>query len=213
MNSCLTIVGVVGGVASGKSEVARHLEKLGAFRISADENAHKLLSNDPVIQKQIIDMLGPAVADEKGNLDRKKIADLVFGESAAHHHRRRALEAILHPAIRATSEQTLRQLEAQGDARIVILDAPLLVEAGWVPRCQAIVFVDTPLATRQKLAAKRGWDDDELSLREGNQASLDDKRAIATHIIVNDGNLDDLHRKIALLYQSLLTYTNVSNRP
>jgi dephospho-CoA kinase len=75
---------------------------------------------------------------------------------------------------------------------MVLLDAPLLIEAGWLPRCKAVVFVDTPLELRQRFAAERGWEADELARRESNQVSLAEKQAAATHVISNHGSLKEL---------------------
>jgi dephospho-CoA kinase len=192
MNTEPFIVGIVGGVASGKSVVARRFGELGAYRISADETGHRLLADDPEVREKVLALLGNDSLDSDGNLDRSKIAAQVFGNQPERIVLRRGLEAILHPRIRAESERMIVEIGAANPRKMVLLDAPLLIEAGWLPRCRAIVFVDTPLELRQRFAAERGWDADELARRESNQVSLAEKRAAATHVIANHGSLEEL---------------------
>ncbi len=195
------LVGIVGGIASGKSSVAKRFAELGAIRISADEIGHRLLENDSDVRSKVVELFGLEVVSENGGLDRRKIADRVFGDDPLAIAKRRSLEAILHPAIRAESERHLKQIAVDGSALIAILDAPLLIEAGWLPRCREVVFVDTPLEARQKLAAQRGWSPEELSRRESNQVSLEEKRKAATAVVINDGSLLNLYNQVDDLYR------------
>jgi dephospho-CoA kinase len=171
------IVGIVGGVASGKSVVARRFAELGAHRISADETAHRLLADDPEIRERVLALFGNDVLGPDGAIDRSKIATKVFGELPENISLRRRLEAILHPRIRAESERRILEISAGDSQAIILLDAPLLIEAGWLPRCKAVIFVDAPLELRQRLAAQRGWNAEELARRESNQVSIRGLRA------------------------------------
>ncbi len=189
------IVGIVGGVASGKSVVARRFAELGAHRISADETAHRLLTLDPTIREQVLALFGNEVLGPDGNIERSKIAVKVFGVLPEQVSLRRRLESILHPRIRAESERRISEILATDSQAIILLDAPLLIEAGWLPRCSAVVFVDTPLELRQRLAAQRGWTVEELARREANQVSIAEKQRVATHVIPNHGSLDDLFKE------------------
>lgn len=203
MSSKLFLVGIVGGVASGKSAVAKRLAELGAIRISADEIGHALLENDAEIRERVVELFGREIVAADGSLNRAAIASRVFGEEPTLSAGRRSLEAILHPAIRAESERRLKQAADEGVHRIAVLDAPLLIEAGWLPRCREVVFVDTPLEVRRRLAAKRGWSTEELARRESNQVPLVEKRKVATIVIANSGDLPTLHRQVDGLFRDL----------
>lgn len=189
------VVGVVGGVASGKSEVASQLVLLGASRINADELGHALLVNDETIKKKVVRLFGPSILNASQQVDRKKIASLVFGNDERSKKLLEGLEAILHPAIRCLAEERLAKLRKQPSIPMVVLDAPLLIEAGWASLCDEIIFVDTPLERRQHLASLRGWSVDELAKREAAQLSLPEKRAAATRVILNDGDIEELRKK------------------
>jgi dephospho-CoA kinase len=199
------IVGLVGGVASGKSEVARRFQMLGADVISADTTGHRLLAEDLETQQEVIELFGRDVLDATGKIDRRRIAARCFGDLPEQQKLRRALEAILHPRIRAASEQQILTIAQANPRSMILLDAPLLIEAGWLPRCSAVVFIDTPLERRQHFASQRGWSVDEHAKREANQMVLDQKRAAATDILHNNGSLPELHLAIDQLYSELNT--------
>lgn len=196
------VVGIIGGVASGKSEVSKQFVRRGAARIDADELAHWLL-NVPEIQSKIIERFGPMILDRSKNVDRKKMAALVFGDDELSRKRRSDLELILHPAIRMSTEQRLNALRSQVELPMIVLDAPLLIEANWQALCNEIVFVETPLALRQELAQNRGWSTDEHNKREAAQRSIPEKRVAATQVILNDGSVDELHAKVDQLFDQL----------
>ncbi len=190
------VVGIIGGIASGKSEVAKQLVQRGAALIDADELGHSLFHDNSAIRSRVIELLGPGVLDASNTIDRKAIARIVFGSDDASRGKRTALEAILHPAIRQAAESELESLRRNPTHRIIVLDAPLLIEANWGSLCDEIIFLDTPLAVRQQLAVRRGWSIDELQRREAAQIPLAEKRAAATKIIVNDGNVEQLRKKL-----------------
>lgn len=190
------VVGIIGGVASGKSEVANQLVQRGAARIDADALGHTLLNENGSIRARVVELLGPEVLDSSNKIDRKKIATLVFGKDETSKKRLADLEAILHPAIRLAAEALLLKFRNEPTVRMIVLDAPLLVEADWVPLCDEVIFVDTPLAIRQSLASQRGWSEDELERREAAQLSLAKKREAATKILVNDGTVEQLRTSV-----------------
>jgi dephospho-CoA kinase len=190
------IIGIVGGIASGKSEVAKLLVQQGAARINADELGHVLLTQDKAIQKEVVQLFGESILDQTKQIDRKKIASLVFGNDDRSKAMLDRLEAILHPAIRRLMEERLATFQKQPGVTMIVLDAPLLVEAGWDAMCDEILFVDTPLERRQQMASRRGWSVEELAKREAAQLSLDQKRAAATKVVLNDGDLEELRRKM-----------------
>ena len=117
--------------------------------------------------------------------------------------REEILESILHPAIGRLAASRLDALRKQADLPMIVLDVPLLMEAGWDSWCDEIIFVETPFELRKKLAAQRGWSVDELAKREDAQLALEKKRAAATQIVVNDGDLESFRRKIDELFDKL----------
>jgi dephospho-CoA kinase len=205
MPSKVILIGIIGGIASGKSYVADRLESLGAYCIHADVIGHELLENGNEIRSRIVKLFGQGVVNTEGKIDRKAIAHQVFGESDEATEKRRKLEAILHPAIRAESDRCLARLEKEGKACLAVLDAPLLVEAGWLPRCNEVIFVDTPIEKRRALAIQRGWSTDELARREANQLSVEEKQKKATIVLANNGTLEDLDFQVDSLYRSLIS--------
>jgi len=176
------VIGLLGGVAAGKSTVAAMFREAGLEVLDADEKAHAVV-RIPAVKDQLVARFGPGVFGPGGELRRKELADLVFGDEAA----RRDLEAITHPAIRAQLEEELAAARAR--AQSVVLDVPLLLEGGLIDRCDHAVFVAASEATRLARAQGRGWDAAELARREASQATLDEKRARCGFTVRNDGDL------------------------
>jgi dephospho-CoA kinase len=189
------VIGIVGGIASGKSEVAKALEALGAVRIDADQIGHGLLRDDRAVLEAVVALLGPSILDEQGAIDRRQVASRVFGDDEVSRKRLSELEAILHPAIRQQVESQIAQWKKEPSFSMIVIDAPLLIEAGWKPLCDELIFVDAPIDLRERLSAERGWSPDELARRESAQMSLAQKRAAATYVIDNYGSIDELRSK------------------
>jgi len=182
------VIGLVGGVASGKSTVAGLFEARGIRHIDADQHA-RAATEDPEILAEVQTRLGERFVVD-GRLDRQAVAEHVFSEPAA----RQQLEAIVHPRVRARILAELERDRASG--RSSLLDVPLLFEAGLWEHCDTIVYVDAPDDVRRARAATRGWQPDELPRRERNQLPLADKRARSQHVVDNGGELDDTRRAV-----------------
>jgi len=176
------VIGLMGGVAAGKSAVATLFAAHGLCHIDADRHAREVLQR-PAVQAALALAFGPAILGNDGRPDRQRLAALVFTDPEV----RRQLEAITHPAIRAAVDAELAVALAAGTS--VLLDVPLLLEHGLIDRCAATVYVDTSFAVRAERARARGWSADELRRREAAQAPLAVKKARATYTIVNDGPL------------------------
>jgi len=190
------IVGLLGGIASGKSAVADLLARRGARRIDADGIAHEVLSS-PDIVPRIVELLGTEALDADGRPDRREIGKAVFGDPG----KLRALEALVHPRVR---ERIRKEIGAAADAPVVVVDAPLLLEGGLAEIADVLVFVVAPTQARiDRARAQRGWDAGELSRREALQAPLEEKEARARLTIVNDGTLEDLDRRVETLWERL----------
>lgn len=191
------VIGLLGGIASGKSAVAAAFAAHGLVHIDADREAHAVAA-DPVVLAELAAALGPDLV-RQGQLDRAAVAALVFRDDAA----RRQLEAITHPRIRARVLAALDVAKASGAS--VLLDAPLLLEGGLIAWCDHVGFVHAAEATRLARARSRGWSADELARREAAQAPLAKKRAAATFAIDNDGDLATMQAQVAQTLANLQT--------
>jgi dephospho-CoA kinase len=180
------VVGLVGGIASGKSYVAKQLEKMGAMVVNADQLAHDVLQK-PLIVRTLLQRFGQRISNDQGGVDRAKLAAIVFGADPETTRLRKQLETLVHPMVHAEVIHCLRALNERdtGAPPMVVIDAPLLLEAGWQPMCDAIIFVDVPDAIRQRRAIERGWTLSDLSAREESQMPLSEKREQATHVVNN----------------------------
>jgi len=176
------LLGLTGPPGAGKSTVARELAALGCVVSDSDALAHAAYE-DPEVRRALLGWWGTA--------DRRAIADLVFAASAE----RARLEALIHPWIAARREAAFAA--APAGTRALVIDAPLLLEAGLGPACGRVIFVDCPLEIRQaRVAASRGWSPAELARREAAQWPLDRKRALADHVIRNDGDPASLRAQV-----------------
>lgn len=180
----MIVFGLTGGIASGKSFVAGLLAERGAVVLDADQHAHAVLRN-PEVRSALAARWGDSVFDAEGAVRRSEVARRVFGEDAKAVAERRFLEELIHPRVRERLEADLAAAE-QGGVPAAVLDIPLLIEAGWAERCDAVLFIETPLATRVRRAAERGWSEGDLTSREAAQTLIDDKRGRANIIIPGD---------------------------
>jgi dephospho-CoA kinase len=196
-------VGVLGGIASGKSEVARLLAGDDGVLLDADRTAHAALAS-PEVAALVAEHFGPECLDAEGRPDRRALGPLVFADP----ERRKLLEGWIHPRVRATLGSELERALAEGRP-IVVLDVPLLLEnaaeSGLAERCHGLVFVDAPAEQRAARAAeRRGWGPGELAAREALQLPLEEKRARATWVLSNGGDFASLQLAARALRQRLL---------
>lgn len=203
------VVGVVGGIASGKSQVTRMLGELNGNIISADEIAHRVLLEPDVIDS-LVKIFGNSILIKRSlqtglpqAIDRKKLASMVFGDSTDCKTLRMKLEAIVHPRIHQIAKSDLETLKRDSNTGMIILDAPLLIEGGWLPYCNRIVFVDAPDAVRTQRAMERGWTAQEWQDRESAQMSLSEKKKHATDVLINKGTIEELTQRVLELNRSL----------
>jgi dephospho-CoA kinase len=193
-------IGLIGGVASGKSLVAQMLVELGAGLLDADRTGHGVLSDDADVHEELRRRWGDAVFTSQSEVDRRAIASRVFGAGQSAAEDRRFLEDLLHPRIAERLNAQRRVYLAQGRAAVV-LDAPLLLEAGWQPMCDLVLMVDASRETRLARARTRGWSESQFDQREAAQLPVDEKRRAAHVIINNDGSEQALHDKVRDFWQ------------
>jgi dephospho-CoA kinase len=192
----IPVIGLIGGIGAGKTRVSALLAEQGAFVIDADAVGHALLDQRPV-RDQVVARFGKEIlhrtpgdgpedaaeGEASPTIDRLALGAIVFADPAA----LRQLEAILHPKMRRTFERAIARTVRRGRARAVVLDAAILLEAGWDSLCDRILFVDAPRDIRlARLSATRGWSDETLARREAAQWPLDRKRDRADLIVLNN---------------------------
>ncbi len=193
------VVGLAGGIGSGKSTIAGIFKGFGAVIVDADELAHRVLE-DPAIRSPVSAEFGPEVIDSSG-VSRAALAAIVFDEKT----RLDRLNAIIHPPVIAESKRLMEKERLAGDCGMVIFDAPLVFEAGLDGLCDFIVYVEAAGDTRGKrLAASRGWANEELLRREKFQDSLISKRRRADYIIDNNGSLEDAREQVTAIWGKII---------
>jgi dephospho-CoA kinase len=195
------LVAVTGGIGSGKSAVAARLGVLGAVVVDADAIAREVVEPGTPGLAAVVAEFGPGILTSEGALDRPAMATLVFSDDA----RRRALEEIVHPLVGARAAELL--VEA-GEASLVVYDVPLLAEApegGLRPPggFDAVVVVEAPTELRVQRLVARGLTEQDARARMAAQVTDEARRAIADHVLVNDGDLDHLHDQVDALWTTL----------
>jgi dephospho-CoA kinase len=202
----MKIIGLIGGIASGKSFVAQILRELGAEVIDADRLGHEVLRLPEVIeaaQKR----WGHDVLGADGQIDRPALARKVFPSADAQGQpdaERRYLEELTHPRIGQLALARLAELASRPvPVPAVVFDVPLLLKAGWNQYCDCILFVDATRETRLARARARGWSEQEFDAREAAQESLDEKRAIADAVVANDGSPAQTRAQVEQFWQTL----------
>jgi dephospho-CoA kinase len=196
----MKLIGIVGGVASGKSLVARALAELGAGALDADRAGHEVLRT-PEIEEAVRRRWGAGVFGPDGHVDRSRLAETVFADSPAASEERKHLEQLLHPEIARRLVREAERLAANG-CPAAVLDAPLLTEAGWNRYCDWLIFVDAPRLLRLARARARGWSETDFAAREGVQESLDSKRKLADVVIDNSGSPEETRAQVEQFWRS-----------
>jgi dephospho-CoA kinase len=196
----MEVYGLTGGIGSGKSTVASLLEEYGVPVVSADELSRIVVAPGSEGLRQVIEEFGADMVDEAGELDRGKMASLVFRNP----DKRRRLEEILHPRIRERFEQVLDALEKAGH-EVAIYEVPLLFEKNLQGEMKAVILVTAPDHVRVTRVRNRD-DVTETEVRARMAAQLDEasKRRRADYVIENDGNLDDLRREVEFVLARFL---------
>jgi dephospho-CoA kinase len=191
------VIGITGGIGAGKSFIARAFERLGCLVVDSDHES-RLVLNKPETLRTLQEWWGPGVVNN-AQADRAQIAKIVFSDPA----QRRRLEALIHPQVHAARAAAVAQATRE-ERPAVIVDAPLLHEAGVDKECDAVVFVDAPPELREQRVRTRGWDKEELSRRESTQLSLEEKRRRADAVIHNDAPPEVIQGRVRTVLNELL---------
>lgn len=199
------IVGITGGIACGKSTAAQMLAEKGAIPINVDEIGHQLLRRGSPIINELIEIFGSGVLDDSGNVSRENLGAVVFSDRNA----RERLNHILHPLIIQQSRTEARQLAAETPSCVVLIDAPLLIEAGAQDTVDYIVVVTvSPEIQVQRLLNRSAAQNKNLSQADAQaridaQMPLSEKIKFADFVIENNGTIDALRCAVNTLWSKL----------
>ncbi|MFN2466213.1 MAG: dephospho-CoA kinase [Candidatus Dormibacteria bacterium] len=194
----MRIIGLTGGIGSGKSTVSAMLRELGATIVDADEAAHQVVEPGQPALEEIRAEFGDGVIGPDGRLDRRAVARRVFDDDAA----RERLNAITHPRVREWMGARIGEAAERGD-EIVVMDTPLLYEAGLDGGVAETIVVWVPVEVQVERAVGRGMEESDVRARIAAQMPLDDKRASATHVIDNSGDVEATRKQVDNLWRQL----------
>ena len=194
------VIGLAGGIGSGKSLVATQLASAGCAVIDADQLAKQAL-DQPESRKQLVDWWGPQILDKQGRVDRHAVGQIVFDDPDQLHR----LEQWIHPQVHQARHQLHQRYQQDVDSVAIVEDCPLLFETGLDKQCDKTIFVQTSRENRlRRLAQTRGWSDQELARREKNQIGLDKKAQKADYIVVNDAGEDECLSQVRRVLSQIL---------
>jgi dephospho-CoA kinase len=195
------LVGLTGGIATGKSTVSDVLRRLGAEIIDADVLAREVVEPGQPAHAAIVEEFGPGVLTADGTLDRKKLGAIVFAAP----ERRKRLEAITHPAIRDRFLTRVQELDDKGFASLVVFDAPVMIESGSYKNMERLVVVATDEATQaERLRARDGADDAENRRRIASQMPVAEKAKLADYVIDNSGDREATVEQVRRVFAALM---------
>jgi len=199
----MKIIGLTGGIGSGKSTVAEFLAELGAVVMDADKIGHEVLESDEEVRRRIIETFGEQVLGSNGNIDRKKLADIVF----KNHENLVKLNLITHPAIYRRMQNNIEKYRQQG-VEVLIIDAPLLIEAGWATKVNELWVTIAPQEVISSRLERRGMSREDIQSRMRLQTPPEERVKLATLVINTDVPMDKLKNAIGELWQSGRVDTN-----
>ena len=193
------IIGILGGIGSGKSTVAGEFAKLDCAVIDADKIAHELLDRKDIKEK-VVGLFGQAVLDSSKKVDSSKLADIVFTDA----DKLASLNKIIHPFVLERAEELIEKYNGQSEVKAIVLDMPLLAEVGWAERCDKLIFVDCKRQLRVDRAKKLCFfDENKLKIRENFQISLDNKVIISDNTIDNNSGFSALAKQVTDIFSDI----------
>ena len=197
----MKVIGLTGGIGSGKSTVSRFLAELGAVLIDADKVGHEAFGPHTEIWREVVAAFGRQIITPAGDIDRAKLGELVFGNSES----LARLNRIMHPRIYDMVKARIEEYRRQG-VEVVVLEAPLLLEANWVPSVDEVwVVIASEATVLKRLQERVGLSETESLARIRSQISNEERVKLASVIINNDSSLTDLKVRVNELWQRLDT--------
>jgi len=199
----IPLIGVAGGIASGKSLITEQLRNRGAAVIVADLAAHNVLKLEE-IKAVARERWGDAIFGSDGEIDRPRLGKIVFAPPPEGPAELEYLEHLVHPRVRQLIRQQIDELTSQPNTRAIVLDVPLLFESGWNTFCDTILFVDAPRGARLERAGERGWSAEEFDRREAAQLAVESKRQQSSHVIDNSGSKQSSQEQVDKFWQTVV---------
>jgi len=197
----MVVIGVTGGVGTGKSTVARMFQRLGAVVLDADALAHEAMEPRRLAWRRIVRTFGEGVLNPDQTINRQRLAQRVFQDEPA----RARLERIIHPQVRREIRLRLGRLRRARRVRAVVLDVPLLIEAGAARLVDALVVVTAlPEVQRRRLASRHGWSAEETEARSAAQWDLAAKAALADFVVDNSDGVDATRTQVKRIWKRLV---------
>ena len=193
------VIGIVGGIASGKSTVAAEFGKLGCAVVSADAIAHELLDEQPV-RDEVARLFGREILTPSGQIDRGRVAQSAFADP----EKLSALNKLIHPRVLQRTEELIARYSHCAHVTAIVLDMPLLIEVGWADRCDRLIFVKCDRRRRGERAKRMGlMDEQEVKIRENFQISVDRKAELADNAVDNNSDFSTLVRQIQDIFSDI----------
>lgn len=200
MNNDKKIIGILGGISSGKSTVAAQFGKLGCAVIDADDIAHGLLDNED-IKTSLTKTFGKAVLNPDGSVNTDALAKIVFDDPK----KTAKLNGIIHPEVLKKCESLIAEFKDRKDLPAIVLDMPLLIEVDWQKRCDKIIFVNCDPNIRAKRAQKNAFlSKNQIKKRENLQISLDKKLKIAHYIVDNNSDISAMAEQVESIFTAII---------
>ena len=194
------IIGLAGGIGSGKTTVAGILAELGAAVISSDALNREEL-DDPGVVDRLCEWFGESIRGADGRVNRAVLRRLIADDREA----RARMESLLHPRVEERRRRIMAEVSANPRVRAIVWDSPLLYETGLDARCDRVVFVEADDAVRAARVRERGWTPADLKAFEAAQKPLDFKRASADHRVVNNSDVVALRRQVEEIFSRILS--------
>ena len=195
----MKVIGLTGGIGSGKSTVSQFLSELGAVILDADKVGHEAFKPGGEVWQQVVTAFGKQIVAADGSIDREKLGKIVFGNSDA----RARLNQIMHPPMYDTAKAQLEEYRKQG-AGVVVLEAPLLLEAGWTSLVDEVwVTIASEATVLKRLGERTGLSEQESLARIRSQLPSEERIKHADVVIDTDCSLDELETRVKNLWQRL----------
>ena len=198
MGSCMIVVGLTGGIGTGKSEVARVLQELGAVIINADQVGHEAYTPHTEPWQAVVDAFGEDILQPNGEIDRRKLGGIVFGDP----EQLALLNRIMHPRMARMVSRQIEQYRERGED-VVVVEAAVLFEAGWDSLVDEVWTTESPIeAVIPRLEARNGWSEEEVRRRINSQMSAEERSARASVVVDNAGELSTLESTVKAFWDN-----------
>ncbi len=205
----MLIVALTGGIASGKSVVARFLAARGCAVHSADATAHEVMAPGRPAWERIVSHFGPSILNPDRTINRRRLGDIVFGDEAE----RSFLNSVVHPLVLERKRELITELESRGGTKIFVSEAALVLEAGFSSFYDKIVVVFCrPDIQRQRLISRDGLTPEEAARRISSQMPVEEKKTMADYLIDTSGSLEETERRTEAVYRRLVRDADLKER-